>query len=381
MNQTNILIFSVRALHNAPRIIREIDILKDRFTLFTVGETKPTDEDVYFENIYKLRSGLGKIINKISYALFKLNIIKGYTPRFSKLENFIKENNIEILIIHEPVFLPLACELKKKCRIKIVFNAHEYHPLEFEDQPNWLDTTGLIYDKLYRNYLPKLDLFVNVCHGIAQKCLTEYQAPSIVIPNAAFYSNIPIYNKEGDKKIKIIYHGAILESRKIEEMIKVAELLGDDYVFDIMGTSTEYNKEYFQKLLDISSNVSNVSFIKPVSFNEIIPVINQYDIGIYILNPNGFNNEHALPNKLFEYIQAKLAIAISPSIEMKAIVEKYNLGIVAEDYSPESMAKKIKSLTKAEIIRFKKYSEIASKIENAEKYKELYLSHMQSLLN
>jgi glycosyltransferase involved in cell wall biosynthesis len=164
-------------------------------------------------------------------------------------------------------------------------------------------------------------------------------------------------------------------------MIKVAELLGQEYIFDIMGTATEYNNEYFQKLLNMSSNISNVSFIKPVSFKEIIPTINKYDIGIYILNPNGFNNEYALPNKIFEYVQAKLAIAISPSKEMRHIVEKYDLGVVADDFSPESLAKKIKELSKDDIFRFKQNSEIASKVENAEKYSELYLSHIKMLLN
>ena len=274
--------------------------------------------------------------------------------------------------------MSLAVRLKKKYNLKIVFNAHEYHPLEFEDQPGWLESTGLVYDKLYRNYLSKLDLMINVCDGIAEKCLKEYNVKSIVIPNAAFFSKIQIFESASDK-IKIIYHGAILESRKIEDMIKVAELLGENYIFDIMGTSTDFNKEYFQILSERIVNSPNVSFKKPVQFDEIISAINQYDLGIYILRPNGFNNEYALPNKIFEYMQAKLAIAISPSREMRSIVEKYNLGVVADNFSPESLAEKIKELSKQDIFKFKQNSVTASKIENAEKYKEYYLSCIKAL--
>jgi hypothetical protein len=66
---------------------------------------------------------------------------------------------------------------------------------------------------------------------------------------------------------------------------------------------------------------------------------------------------------------------------MKNIVEKYNLGVVADDFSPESLADKIKSLTKEKIAIFKKNSEKASKIENAEEYKEFYLSSIKKLIN
>lgn len=379
MHKLSLLIFTKRLLHNSPRIIREIDALKNTYNVYAIGESKPMDDSVEYENIYNQRTFLDILLNKINFLLQKVLSNKLVIPKFSKVEKFIVEHDISLLIIHEPIFLPMAIKLKAKYGIKIVFNAHEYHPLEFEDQPGWLDKEGRGYDHLYRKYLSQLDLLVNVCQGISEKCVKEYKASSIVIPNAAFYSDISI-NTSSSEKIKMIYHGAILESRKIEEMIEVARVLGSDYEFDIMGTSTSFNNEYYKKLQKIIQSVPNVRFKEPVKFQNIIPTINSYDIGIYILNPNGFNNENALPNKLFEYMQAKLAIAISPSIEMKRLVEKYNLGVVADDFSSENLAKKIRSLTRENILEFKKNSEVASKIENAEKYKEYYLSQISALL-
>lgn len=380
MNKLNILIFSKRPFHCSPRIIREIDALKNDFTIYCIGETEPIEKSVIFSNIYEFRTVSDRILNRVCHVLRRVSDKKLFIARYSKLERFVVENNISIVIVHEPVFLPEAFKLKRMYNVKIIFNAHEYHPLEFEDQPDWLNTIGQGYENLYRRYLPKLDLLVNVCHGISEKCLKEFNVSSIVIPNAAFYSDIAIHNNKSTEKIKLIYHGAIMESRKIEEMIEVAEILGINYELDIMGTSIDFNNEYYNKLLNIIKDMSNVRFREPVKFEHIIPTINSYDIGIYILNPNGFNNEYALPNKLFEYMQAKLAIAISPSIEMKRLVEKYDLGVVADDFSPKSLAAKIKGLTKQDILEFKKNSEVASKIENAEKYKEFYLSQIKTLL-
>jgi hypothetical protein len=58
----------------------------------------------------------------------------------------------------------------------------------------------------------------------------------------------------------------------------------------------------------------------------------------------------------------------------------YNLGIVADNFTNESLANKIKCLTKQNILDFKKNSEIASRYENAEKYNDFFLSHIKKLI-
>jgi hypothetical protein len=82
---------------------------------------------------------------------------------------------------------------------------------------------------------------------------------------------------------------------------------------------------------------------------------------------------------LYEFIQAKLAIAISPSPEMKKVVEQYDLGVVADDFTPENLANKIKELTRKDILFYKNNSLKASKIETAEKYQKIYLNAVHNL--
>jgi hypothetical protein len=94
--------------------------------------------------------------------------------------------------------------------------------------------------------------------------------------------------------------------------------------------------------------------------------LNKYDIGLFILETTTFNYKFALPNKLFEFIQARLAIAIAPSPEMKEIVKKYDLGIVADNFTPTGMADKIKELSREKIMYFKNQSHLHSKELSAE---------------
>jgi hypothetical protein len=73
-----------------------------------------------------------------------------------------------------------------------------------------------------------------------------------------------------------------------------------------------------------------------------------------------------LPNKFFEFIQARLAIAIGPSIEMKKIVDQYDCGIVSSDFEPRTLALELNKLTTDKLMYYKSQSHKAAEVLNAE---------------
>lgn len=362
-------------MDTAPRIIREIKALETNFELVLIGNSNQSHTH-QVHSIYSFRSFYDKWMSRVDKVISLFGTKNKI--RYSKLIPFILQKEIRLLIIHEPVFFPLAADLKEKHGIKIVFNAHEYHPLEFEDIPGWLSTEGKNYSHLYRNYLHRFDLFINVCESIRLKCLEEFKVNSIVIPNAAFESKIPpSVNKK--LPIRLIHHGALLPGRKIEKMISIVQKAGNNFTLDIMGVVNPNSIDYYQSLNDLCSKTTNVRLIDPVKFNEIVPFINQYDVGIYLLEPSNFNNFNALPNKLFEFIQAKLAIVVSPTPEMSHLVSTYNIGRVAEDFSIPAMVEILNALTPEAIQTYKENTLKAAVVENAENYQQVFLKQVLSL--
>ena len=111
--------------------------------------------------------------------------------------------------------------------------------------------------------------------------------------------------------------------------------------------------KYYNHLMKLSKKYININFINPVNLNEITETINKFDIGIYILKPNNYNEKYALPNKFFEFLQARLAIAIGPSIEMVKIINQYNLGIYSKKFTSKSLANSINNLTFERIMEYK----------------------------
>ena len=364
-------ILSMRNMDSAPRIIREIKTLEANFELVLIGNSNQVGKH-QVHSIYSFRNLYDKLISRMD------RIGKRKKLRYSKLTRFILQKKIQLLIIHEPMFFPLAIHLKEKYGLKIAFNAHEYYPLEFEDIPKWLSTEGAYFSHLYQHYLHQFDLFINVCESIRLKCLEEFNIDSIVIPNAAFESKIPPSTNE-QFPIRLIHHGALLPGRKIEKMISIVQEVGENFTLDIMGVPNAHAMDYYQLLENLCSKTNNVRLINPVKFNEIVPFINQYDIGIYLLEPSNFNHFNALPNKLFEFIQAKLAIIVSPTPEMGNLVSKYQIGKIADDFSTNSMVEILKAITQKDIAFYKENSKKAARIENAENYQRIFLEQILSL--
>ena len=180
-------------------------------------------------------------------------------------------------------------------------------------------------------------------------------------------------------KIKIIHHGYASPDRVIEAMIEAMDYVDSRFHLDLMLVAN-YNQEYLQQLEQMVKTRKNVRIIPPVPFEEIIPFSTQYDIGFYILQPTCFNTLHMLPNKFFEFIQARLMIAISPNPEMARLVRQYNLGIIAKDFSPQEMAKSLNSLSKEQILQYKENVNKAAKILNAEKEGEKLLKILEEVL-
>ena len=231
---------------------------------------------------------------------------------------------------------------------------------------------------LYKKYLPKVDLLINVCQTIADECKSAFNVESVVIPNAAFYYDLQPVLKDNDGPVRIIYHGNSNFSRKLEAMMEVVGKLGQGYQLDMMLTGGEDVVQHYKKL---AATYDNVNILPPVPFKSIIPFINNYHIGLYMLAPTNFNNRSALPNKFFEYLQARLCIAVSPNVEMKSLIEQYKLGVVANDYSVEAMYELLKYLTTDEINMYKNNSAIVAKQLNAEHYGQLFLKSVCSLKN
>lgn len=120
-----------------------------------------------------------------------------------------------------------------------------------------------------------------------------------------------------------------------------------------------------------------IRILSPVVSEQLIQTINDYDIGIFYIEPIIGNHKYILPNKLFEYIQGRVAVVTTPVYSMKDIIDTYEVGKVSQDYSLNSFADAIMQVEE-NLSFYKEKSNQAAKVLNTEKEWNVILKYLEN---
>jgi hypothetical protein len=281
-----------------------------------------------------------------------------------------------VIVANDLLTLPLALRLARGA--KVVFDAHEYSPREYEDSLFWRFFFQGYYHHLCKKYLAEADAMFTVCQSIADEYRAQYRVTANVVTNAPPYEDLqPTPSEAG--VIRMVHHGGAAPSRNLELMIKTVDLLDDRFRLDMFLVASVPG--YLARLKSLVANHARVRILPPVPMQELPARLNLYDVGLYLLPPNSFNNYHALPNKFFEFVQARLAVAIGPSVEMARLVRRYDCGIVSDDFTPQALARRLNALDSDRIDYYKRQSHAAARELSFGKCAETLLAVVQDLLD
>ena len=283
-----------------------------------------------------------------------------------------------MIIANDLNSLPLSLKLAIGNGAKVFLDAHEYEPLHFDNKWHFNFFFRDYWHYIAKEYLPRVDAMTTVCESLAAEYRNNYGVSCEVITNASyFHPLVPTGMHTG--RIRMIHHGICSPSRRIENMIELMGYLDERFSLDLMLVPK--SQRQFAKISELAAKKPNVRICDPVPLNAIVPKLNNYDIGLHLMPPESFNNKMALPNKLFEFIQGRLGIAIWPSPEMAALVKSHHLGVVADDFNIPSMASALNKLSYIDIINFKENSHSTANILCAEQNRIHLHSMVSSLLD
>jgi hypothetical protein len=367
-----VLVLSFSDLARDPRVSRQIDWLASEFTVVAAGTGTPRRADVRFIQVQPTLGGkVAKGVRGVRLLARRHDQV--YWSTFGSAFAALEGERPDLLIANDLDALPLMIRLGGIVRAPVLFDAHEYAPREFDDSWRWRTFRAPYAIELTKKYLPRAAAVTTVGMAIAE----EFAELTGVRPEVI--TNAPNYHPElsprpvaANGTIRLIHHGGAIASRKIENMLEVAPRLESRFEFNFMLVENE--AAYAAKLRAMASNLRNVHFRQPAPMPELSANLNQYDVGVYLLEPTNFNNRNALPNKFFEFLQGRLAIAIGPTPEMARIVRATGSGVVADDFRPESLAKVVNALTAEDVNRYKQAAHAAAREYSAETNREKFLA-------
>jgi hypothetical protein len=347
------LVVSLSDLASDPRVDRQIEALRSRFDVVAAGLRPPAYDDVEFVDLSTpslgLRDGAAGVarllVGRHESAYWK-------HPRNRAVLERLRGVAADVVVANEVAVLPVAACLGPP----VVLDAHEYAPEEFSERLWWRRLVAPYVRWQCRRYLPEVAAMTTVSEGIAEAYEREFGVRPVVVTNAPRYADLepgPVR-----EPVRVLHHGAAHRGRGLEEMVRLGDLLDERFTLDFV--LVEGAPGFRDELIARARHNPRVRFPPPVPMRKLVSLANGYDIGVYSLLPSNFNQRHALPNKLFEFVQGRLAVAVGPSPEMAALVRRYGCGVVAPTFEPESLAAELNALDADAIAGFKRASHLAA---------------------
>jgi glycosyltransferase involved in cell wall biosynthesis len=271
---------------------------------------------------------------------------------------------LDLIVANDLDTLPaafLAAILRNK---KLLFDAHEL----FSEVPELVKRPLIkwFWQKTEDAILPHITQSMTVCQSIADYYHSKYNIDMKVVRNVPTFRTTVRTNKLTfpNKKI-ILYQGALNVGRGLEWILNAMPLI-DNAILVIIGNGDI--RKQLEKLTASLGIQNKVQFTGAISGELLHEYTSSADIGLCLLEEMGLNYYYALPNRIFDYIQAGLPVLATRFPEIANVVDTYKTGVLIDHYEPIYLAETINNML-TNPIDTTHFAEVAKELcwENEEK--------------
>ena len=242
----------------------------------------------------------------------------------------------DLLVANDLDTLPAVFLASKIKRLPVVYDSHEY----FTEVPELIGRRWVkkFWEGIEAFLLPRIRHAYTVSASIARDYRRKYGIDMQVIRNLPSRVEKILQPQVALKKPGenlIIYQGSLNMGRGLELAISAMQFMENTRLI-IAGTGdVEVNLWELTRSLKLQEKVHFTGRIPP---EELRQYTIQADLGISLEEKLGLNYYYALPNKLFDYIQARIPVLVSDLPEMAQIVAHYGIGKVNHSHDPYELA-------------------------------------------
>jgi glycosyltransferase involved in cell wall biosynthesis len=295
-----------------------------------------------------------KALERRIYSTHRFNLLFYKGPLFYANYNFslffyLLFKRFDVIVSNDLDTLPACFIVSKITNKPLVYDSHEYFTEvpELAHRPN----VKRIWEEIEKLILPKVKHGITVCQSIANIYRQKYNTPFRVVRNLP-YRNMSIEKTATppfpiDMPV-ILYQGAVNYGRGLQEaVLAMHQVEGARLV--IIGGGDEL--EQIKALVLQEGLEHKVILTGRIPFEKLKHITPHATIGLSVEKDIGLNYHYALPNKLFDYIQAGVPVLASNLPEIRAIVETYKVGRIVPHTTPEHLAEALNEMLADELQR------------------------------
>ena len=299
-----------------------------------------------------------------SQLVYKLSALAYTLPWYTnimakKIRHFIKDNDIEVLHIHDMRIAEAALNANKSFGLPTVLDLHENLPeiMKFYRHVQKFPGRVLISPKKWKQKEEELIHKVSKVVVVTEESKADIMervgvatAKVIAVPNtvrSSFYENVsidPSITKKFSESFVLLYIGDTALRRGLSTAIEAVSLLKEEIpelklVIVGKGSADQALKAQVRQL-QLEELVQFEGWQDPSSFPSYITASN---VGISPLYRN-VHHDTTYANKLFQYMSFSKPVLVSDARAQKNLIEATKSGLVHTERDAEDFADKVRTL-------------------------------------
>lgn len=330
MRKKQIILSVTNDLETDQRVHKVATFFYDKgFDVLVIGRKLKNSQNLY--RLYRTKR----------FNLFFNKSVLFYTEYTIRLFVFLLFSRKSVLWSNDTDTIIPNFIISKLYKRVLFFDAHELFPElpELAHRPK----IKMIWKKIEDCIFPHIQNSFTVCQSIADYYKELYGIEMQVIRNVPYKKDIRSYQPISVPKDKIIvlYQGAVNVGRGLEQSIEAMTLLPNAMLYIVGdGDVLDQLKKQVQHL-----NVQQqVVFTGKIPFEELPRYTKVAHVGLALLEHRGLSYYYALPNRIFDFIQADVPILARNFPEMARIINGYGVGITIDANTPSLIAKTIQDI-------------------------------------
>ncbi len=256
--------------------------------------------------------------------------VRGFRRAMKQLQSKVEEYNPKIIHAHDLETLEAAVNASKTTKAKVIFDSHEDWPT-LEIVQNWF--IGKYYQRKQKQLLKKVDAVLTVSDELALRLgggTVLYNSEPVDIVE------MPVDNHRFGMDGVIAGYIGGLRKPILEEILEAASKVNALSLL-IVGGPPKGRGGYSQMIEELEEMAvekgANAKFTGPLPYsmmNECYAACDILIVGHYV---DERLRDFAVPKKLLDAMGYKIPVIVGPYEARKKIVERYECGIVSDDWT------------------------------------------------